>query len=549
MSKLGRGFLRGFDKKDHVQENSPSLDYRYEYRRLKFGFDRLNDYQLWLCSHYPSREVLKTQYVAAAKFKYQPKLSIVLPVYKVPSNLLAECLDSIIEQSYTNWEICIVDDHSQIPELKKLVASYRKKHGSKIKYLYRKTNGHISNSSNDSAGLATGEFLVLLDHDDLLWPNALFRLVQELNLNSSLDFIYTDEDKLEVSGLKDHPYLKPDFNFTMLRSCNYITHLSMVRRSVFNDIGGFRVGVEGAQDWDLFLRIAEHTNAIHHIPDVLYSWRMIESSTALGGFAAKPYALEAQRKAVIDHHTAIGAPVIDALLPEGFVGWLQKFDQNQLNDSINVIIDHSPSLASVHAIINKIEATKGETNITYHIHGHDIRKLISENRSFYKNLSITRSERYDNEIALYLNGISDLEVIPGWLNNSLGQLEYMDRDAIAFRVLKRDHTVVSAGVVRDRKEITHLLEGYVRGFDQRLDTNLLCARDVEFVDSRAFLCHTALLSEIQSDQYNAQRKVSYTPFISCFIESQNTSDKQSETKDYGVAKTSSYWYHDYVIDA
>src|SRR5690606_32657433 len=154
----------------------------------------------------------------------------------------------------------------------------------------REKNGHICKASNSALKLAKGEYVALLDHDDILWPNALYEEVKSINSNPSVDFIYTDEDKIDLDG-KSHvnPFFKPDWSPEFLRSINYITHFSVIRRKLVNKVGGFRPGYEGAQDWDLFLRVSRQTSNIHHIPTVLYSWRKSENSTAQQP-SAKDYA-------------------------------------------------------------------------------------------------------------------------------------------------------------------------------------------------------------------------------------------------------------------
>ncbi len=154
------------------------------------------------------------------------------------------------------------------------------KYPDRVKVAFRKKNGHIATCSNDALKLATGEYCGLLDHDDVLWPNALFEVVKALNIDKSIDFIYTDEDKLIAPGVHAHTFFKPKYNSYFLMSCNYITHFAVIRKGIMAKVGGFRQGTEGAQDWDLFLRISDITGNIVHIPKILYSWRSIVSSTA-----------------------------------------------------------------------------------------------------------------------------------------------------------------------------------------------------------------------------------------------------------------------------
>jgi len=256
--------------------------------------------------YYPSTEELKDQRASYKNFKLQPKISIVMPTYNTNDRFLRECIDSVLDQSYPNWELCIADDAS--PQ-KSVVATIKQYAGrdSRIRLVERKQNGHISLASNSAIEIATGEYLALLDHDDFLWPNALYEIVKAINSQPDVDFIYCDEDKIdEASKIHSYPFFKPDWSPEFLESCNYITHFSCIRKAVVDKVGGFRKGYEGAQDWDLFIRVTEVTERIYHTPKVLYSWRVHESSTAQDT-DAKPYVYEAQKKLLEDHVKRTGA--------------------------------------------------------------------------------------------------------------------------------------------------------------------------------------------------------------------------------------------------
>jgi glycosyltransferase involved in cell wall biosynthesis len=229
-----------------------------------------------------------------------PLISILLPTYNTPEAYLRECIESIIIQSYPRWELCIADDNSKDKQVVRIIKEYQEQ-DDRIKLIERPVNGHISEATNSALTLASGEFVGLMDHDDTLWPNALYEIVCVIHENKTVDFIYSDEDKIDSTGkLHSYPFLKPDFSPEFLESCNYITHFSCIRRTVMESAGGFRKGYEGAQDWDLFIRITEKTDAIVHIPKLLYSWRIHEASTA-SDTDSKPYVYEAQKKLLEDH--------------------------------------------------------------------------------------------------------------------------------------------------------------------------------------------------------------------------------------------------------
>lgn len=235
-----------------------------------------------------------------ATFHYQPKISIAMPVYNVEEKWLQLCIDSILNQVYTNWELCMADDASTDPNVKKILTEYQQL-DERIRVVFREQNGHISEATNSALAIATGEFVALLDNDDELAINAFYEVVKVLNENPELDLIYSDEDKIDMDGNRSDPAFKPDWSPDLLLGTNYISHLGVYRRSILEEIGGFRKGYEGSQDYDLVLRFTEKTTKerIKHIPKVLYYWRMLPTSTAVDQ-GSKGYAFEAGLRAVQD---------------------------------------------------------------------------------------------------------------------------------------------------------------------------------------------------------------------------------------------------------
>lgn len=231
-------------------------------------------------------------------FDYNPLISVVIPIYNIERVYLKECLDSILNQSYQNFEICLADDCSTKQETIETLKEYENK-DSRVKVCYRKENGHISRATNSAIELATGEFIALMDNDDILVPDALYENVKVLNQDPKIDMIYSDEDKVDMDGVRRDPNFKPDFSPDSFLSCNYICHFTIMRKTILDKIGGYRVGYEGAQDYDLFLRFTEQTDKIHHISKLLYRWRMIPGSTA-ATIDSKGYAVERGRLALED---------------------------------------------------------------------------------------------------------------------------------------------------------------------------------------------------------------------------------------------------------
>lgn len=225
---------------------------------------------------------------------YQPMISIIIPVYNVIENLLDECIKSVITQTYENWQVCIVDDCSTISSVKQVLKKYE--NNPQIKIKYRSENGHISRATNDGITMADGEFIALLDCDDLLSSNALYEVVKLLNSNPKLDYIYSDEDLISENGKRRYsPFFKPDWSPDTLMSIMYTGHLSVYRKSIIDEIGGLRVGYEGSQDYDLALRFTEKTQNIGHIDKILYHWRARVGSTA-DDPKVKMYAYTAAKK-------------------------------------------------------------------------------------------------------------------------------------------------------------------------------------------------------------------------------------------------------------
>ncbi|HEY9771935.1 MAG TPA: glycosyltransferase [Coleofasciculaceae cyanobacterium] len=255
-------------------------------------------YQKWLERNYPKSADIKKIKQASLTKAYQPLISLIVPVYNPDEDFLRQAIESVLEQAYPNWELCLADDCSSQPHVKSILAEYAQQ-DERIKVIYRAENGHICRTSNSALELATGEYIALLDHDDLLPPHALAKVVELLNEHPEADFIYSDEDKIDEQNIHKDPFFKPDWCPDSFLARMYTCHLGIYRRSLVTEVGNFRIGFEGSQDYDLVLRITEKTAQIYHIPDVLYHWRIHRQSTAATA-DAKPYAANAAQKALIE---------------------------------------------------------------------------------------------------------------------------------------------------------------------------------------------------------------------------------------------------------
>lgn len=228
--------------------------------------------------------------------KWQPKISVIMPVYDAPLPYLRQAIESVINQQYSHWELCIADDCSPNHKVQKLLQSYEAK-DSRIKVVYRNENGHISAASNSALALAEGDFVLLMDHDDLLSENCMFEVVKHLNQFAEDEIIYSDEDKIDEESTHTMPHFKPNWAPHNLLSRNYFGHVVVIKKQIIDAIGGFRIGFEGSQDYDLLLRATEVSNRIGHIPKVLYHWR-IHNKSAAQSEEVKPYAYIAAKKAL-----------------------------------------------------------------------------------------------------------------------------------------------------------------------------------------------------------------------------------------------------------
>jgi glycosyltransferase involved in cell wall biosynthesis len=241
-----------------------------------------------------------------SRLGHQPKVSVIMPVFNPAPDFLRAAIDSVRGQLYPNWELCIADDCSPDGAVAEILAEYEAA-DPRIKVARRAENGHISATCNTALSLATGDWVTCLDHDDVLAEHALALAVTALADHPEAGIVYSDEDKLDGGGARQEPYFKPDFDPLLLLGQNFLNHVCLLRRDLVTEVGGYREGYEGSQDWDLVLRVTEllTPDRVVHVPHVLYHWRSHAGSTA-SSVSAKPYAVDAGRRAVIDHLARTG---------------------------------------------------------------------------------------------------------------------------------------------------------------------------------------------------------------------------------------------------
>ena len=420
-------------------------------------------YQKWLEFNYPKATELKKIEQASLKLTYRPLISIIVPVYNPEADFLRQAIDSVLEQVYSNWELCLADDRSTKPHVKSILEEYAER-DDRIKVVYRSENGHICRTSNSALELATGEYIALLDHDDLLPPHALAKVVQLLNEHPEADFIYSDEDKVDEQNVRKDPFFKPDWCPDSFLARMYTCHLGVYRRSLVEEVGNFRVGFEGSQDYDLVLRVTEQTAEIYHIPDVLYHWRIHSQSTA-GKSDAKPYATNAAQKALNEALERRGEPgkvTPRANFPGVYTVRYQIKEPKlvsiiiptkDLADTLDVCLKSifaKTTYPNYEAIVIDNGSTEAKTarclelwqkqqpdRFSYYAYD------VPFNYSQINNYAVSKAE---GEYLLFLN--NDTEVITqDWLEAMVEQVQRPSIGAVGSLLLYPDDTIQHAGVV------------------------------------------------------------------------------------------------------
>lgn len=420
----------------------------------------MDAYQVWIVKNEPDARRLEEQRELSRSLRYRPKVSIVTPVYNIDRDILKITVESVINQTYDNWELCLADGASSKPHVKEVLESYSKK-DKRIKIKLLAENKGISGNSNEAISMATGEFIALLDHDDALPPFALFEVARAINERPELDFIYSDRDMITMEGKRHNPYFKPDWSPDYLLSCNYLCHLNVFSRSIIEKTGGFREAFDGSQDYDIVLRVTELTDKIRHIPKILYHWRTMPGSAA-NSSDAKPYAYTAALKALQE-----------ALKRRGYEGTVEensftkglynvKLRVNS-NPKVSIIIpskDNSGILSKcISSILNKTtyknyeivlvdNQSNDDKTFEYYrqLKGVPQIKILEYGYSFnFSKINNFGVSKTDSEYIVFLN--NDTELITGnWLELMLGFAQRKDIGAVGVKLLYPDETIQHAGL-------------------------------------------------------------------------------------------------------
>lgn len=425
-----------------------------------------NAYQQWI-------EALEQQDSCQETLEYQPKISVLVPVYNVLDKHLIPCIESVLNQTYQNWELCMADDCSTWGNVRKTLRKYEK--NDKVKIVYRNENGHISRSTNSALEVATGEYIAFLDCDDVLAPNALYEVARVLNEDPALDFIYSDEDKIDDDGNNRFmPHFKSDWAPDTLMEFMYTCHLGVYRRRIAVEIGGLRIGFEGAQDYDFVLRFTEKTDRIAHISKILYHWRVREESTA-GTPEAKPYILEAAKRSQEEALTRRNLSGEVELVRES---WQYR---------VNYLPEVWPKVSVIIPSKDNYEVLKTCLDSFHEFTDYPDYEIIlvdngsnEENRKKYQTISETYGMQYiyhkedfnfshmcnlgskaaSGEFLLFLN--DDIEIIDSkWLKRMAGQAALPHAGAVGAKLLYPDgDTIQHVGVINLECGPSHALTGF-----------------------------------------------------------------------------------------
>ncbi len=434
--------------------------------RLQAGYgisSNSTSYALWLRQNIPTPATLEEMRSKLPTLGYQPLISIILPTYNTPPEYLKAAIDSVIAQIYPYWELCIADDASSLPHIRTILDEYSRK-DYRIKYTIRSENGHISAASNSALMLAMGEYICLLDHDDLLTPDAIYAVVQLLNQHPEADFIYSDEDKIDEDGQLREPFFKPDWCPDSYLVRNYTSHFSTYRHSIIKAINGFRLGYEGSQDYDLTLRFTEKTRNIFHIPQILYHWR-IHAASAAASTAAKPYAYQAAIAAIGDALSRRGERG-EVLSHPKFPGYYQIRYQISSYDLVTIIIPtrnlgkvldrclesifNQSTYPNYEVILldNGSDEAEALENIQYW-HKKEPKRLksfvldVPFNYSYLNNYAVSQTE---SKYLLFLN--NDTEIVTAdWIEAMVEQAQRQSIGAIGAKLLYPDNTIQHVGVI------------------------------------------------------------------------------------------------------
>jgi O-antigen biosynthesis protein len=423
----------------------------------------MNPYERWIIKNEPDEVSEKDLIDDCATFTYRPKISIVTPVWNTDEKWIRLAIESVINQIYDNWELCLVDGGSTKSHIKRVLNEYAQR-DPRIKVKILEKNKGIAGNSNEALELATGDYVGFLDHDDELVPFALYEVVKILNRYPDTLYIYSDEDKIDEQNRRMDPFFKPDWSPDLFLSCNYLCHFSIVRKKILNDLGGFQQGYDGSQDYDLFLRITEKIkdNEIFHIPKILYHWRVIPESAAASTIA-KPYAYIAAKKALSDS-MARRKIKIDGVLDGYWTGSYRikysiptnpkisiiiptKDNVKILKQCIQSILDKTTYLNYEIIIVDNLSVNDETVNYYNSINNNNKIKILYYEKQFnFSAINNFAVKIVDSPYVLFLN--NDTEIITvDWLSAMLEHAQRTNVGAVGGLLIYPNNTIQHAGLI------------------------------------------------------------------------------------------------------
>ena len=430
-----------------------------------FEVDPRTEYEIWADLNHLKADQLLNLFDKTTAISYTPTISIITPVYRTPKAFLNACVGSVKKQVYPNWQLILVDDASQD---RKLTSSLRKwaEEDPRIRTIELTSNTGIAGATNAGLEICTGEYVAMLDHDDELSPDALLRIVETLNQDPTLDVLYSDEDKIDEHGTHSGAFFKPDWSPELLLSMNYVCHFLVCRRSLLQDIAGFRLGFDGSQDYDVILRLSERTSKIRRIPKVLYHWRTHEQSTA-SSMDKKPMASEAGRRAIEQHFERVG---VKAQVKEIGPGRYRPTYEITGDPAVAIIIPTGGSPTLEAALDSILEET---TYRNYHIvvvdnsSGDRVSQTVTrfqnlssrislvDCRGLPFNFSLLCNRAAESTTANYLLFLNDdtSVITPDWIESMLEHAQQPEIGAVGALLLFPNGTIQHAGVATGLFEI------------------------------------------------------------------------------------------------
>ncbi len=536
-------------------ENVRKIQVYYQQFGMKKTFGRvidklskkeIEDYATYCLKYFPNKKELEEQ--KKKMFEYEPNISIVVPLYKTPEPYLRDMIGSVQNQTYSKWTLYLSDGSGKDSPIAKILKEYEEK-DKRICVIENDEQLHISENTNRALEKVEGDYIVFADHDDLLAPDALYECIKAINKFPETDIIYTDEDKVSMDGKEFYqPHFKPDFNLDFLQSANYICHMFVVRKKIFDEVGYLNPEYNGSQDYDFILRCVEKTNKIVHIPKILYHWRIHADSVA-GDPTSKMYAYEAGRKAILAHYERIGLNAEVDFLSAGYYRTFFKWKDRPLVTIIIPNKDHKEDLErciesiqikskyrNFEILIVENNSEKEETRNCYErlISKYENIRVIEYEGGFnYSEIQNFAVQRAKGEYLLLLNNDTWMKEEDSiWEMLSYGMRN--DVGIVGAKLLYPDDTIQHAGVVVGLGGVAgHAFLG-ARINDPGYFCRITCVQDYSAVTAACMLVKKTVFEEVGGMDSELRVAFNDTDFCLRVLE-----------KGYRIVyQPFSVWYHD-----